>query len=1061
MDSDPWNRNFGSREMMGFGSYGGNGGSSSLSSNLSALAPPFTVERPITKPNTSPLVDLVEPKFDAPQNWVNPSRTDYFSDLDSVPFAKPYRYTSPKTFTQPQTAAGPSLDTFVSASNDAFSYSQNPDGFKNEFVEAEPYYPSYFSPSVQHPAPKLVATFIGPSTDPKLSGSENKTQWGGLWEDFPDWRHSKKVDVGRNFYSNEMNMASPTNFKDRMNSETQAPKEVKTFEELVDDTSVLPKQKQAESANTGKRDFVSILGQTSSSMPTFVVQDPQLSHGKTVKSSKNLMSFSNPYGNFTREHGTTSPVIRPPVIGSSSSGFKTEQFQNVNSFNDTAKTDSAFSNPFSMKEPHPLLGPAGGLRFDPSKLSIHLDGNHLPTEVSSGKTEGFSSNKVASKDTSNQFYVGSGVQFSHANASGFNMTADNNIVNQVEKSTESSDCYYPAVDSPCWKGAPVPLYSPFGSSGAVATQILKKPEASSGSNNEASKCIPINAAKVSKGSHEKNGESSVSEENRRSPIGLFSSKQWPRGAELSFRVNESNDPEKVGSNHGSLTYGYGFQFSDDTNQPRKEYALFNKSFTQSGLKSSCTVQQCFEKEKSPYSLSSKEDVAVKHVESREKESAQKINVHAVVETMFNMSELLLVHCSNEECELRTQDLESLKNAIKNLDKCMAKNIGQESSTDPNKGKSKIFPQTEAVDIVEETPRHLQEKRKYSEEKDESSAIFFGKNHAEKAEDHKNNKMTQAIKKVLSENFDEKEEVHPQSLFYKNLWLEAEAAFCSMNFMARYNRVKLEMDQSKLGLAKGLSEDTTGEENISNTYSLMKTDEKSGPASEVGSVTDDPVLDSSIISTSSNVDDVIARFNILKNRLENFSSDDAADKGKISSPKVSSTMDKIDDSAPEVNYTQITELSPQNDPKIESPVMARLRILKSRDDNLRNPEVNYSQITEFPPQDDNVEASFLTRLRILQTRDLNSSPVDVEWQPFSKGCDFGLSGQINQWSGNNDGADGEMLHANIEPNLKVKHGSFGQSPGSSNKSGNLLYAGWHDGSSDWEHVLKEELSGQNS
>lgn len=60
---------------------------------------------------------------------------------------------------------------------------------------------------------------------------------------------------------------------------------------------------------------------------------------------------------------------------------------------------------------------------------------------------------------------------------------------------------------------------------------------------------------------------------------------------------------------------------------------------------------------------------------------------------------------------------------------------------------------------------------------------------------------QAIKKVLSENFHEKEEIHPQILLYKNLWLEAEAALCSINYMARYNRIKMEMEQCKLDSAK--------------------------------------------------------------------------------------------------------------------------------------------------------------------------------------------------------------------------------------------------------------------
>jgi hypothetical protein len=57
-------------------------------------------------------------------------------------------------------------------------------------------------------------------------------------------------------------------------------------------------------------------------------------------------------------------------------------------------------------------------------------------------------------------------------------------------------------------------------------------------------------------------------------------------------------------------------------------------------------------------------------------------------------------------------------------------------------------------------------------------------------------------KVLSENFDYEEEIQPQSLLYKNLWLEAEAELCSINYKARYNRMKIEMEKSESHKAKG-------------------------------------------------------------------------------------------------------------------------------------------------------------------------------------------------------------------------------------------------------------------
>lgn len=57
-------------------------------------------------------------------------------------------------------------------------------------------------------------------------------------------------------------------------------------------------------------------------------------------------------------------------------------------------------------------------------------------------------------------------------------------------------------------------------------------------------------------------------------------------------------------------------------------------------------------------------------------------------------------------------------------------------------------------------------------------------------------------KVLNENFDYEEEMEPKCALFKNLWLEAEAEVCSINYKARYNRMKIEMEKSELNKAKG-------------------------------------------------------------------------------------------------------------------------------------------------------------------------------------------------------------------------------------------------------------------
>ena len=62
---------------------------------------------------------------------------------------------------------------------------------------------------------------------------------------------------------------------------------------------------------------------------------------------------------------------------------------------------------------------------------------------------------------------------------------------------------------------------------------------------------------------------------------------------------------------------------------------------------------------------------------------------------------------------------------------------------------------------------------------------------------------QALKEVLKKDFDGEEEMQAETLLYKNLWLEAEAALCSVSYRARFNRMKIEMEKCKTHKAKGL------------------------------------------------------------------------------------------------------------------------------------------------------------------------------------------------------------------------------------------------------------------
>ncbi|XVE58253.1 hypothetical protein DITRI_Ditri04bG0155500 [Diplodiscus trichospermus] len=129
--------------------------------------------------------------------------------------------------------------------------------------------------------------------------------------------------------------------------------------------------------------------------------------------------------------------------------------------------------------------------------------------------------------------------------------------------------------------------------------------------------------------------------------------------------------------------------------------------------------------------------------------------------------------------------------------------------------------------------------------------------------------------------------------------------------------------------------------------------------------------------------------------------------------------------------------------------------------------------------DDVEASVMARFHILKSRginDLDSSEMEEKLLP--EVVDLGFAGKRKQISTDKDttedgnsGVNPELVsqhqvakqaglvvkdfHLCVEDNCTIK------SPGST-RLGNQLSAGRYDSCySEWEHVLKEELSGQNS
>ncbi|XP_058010080.1 uncharacterized protein LOC110656432 isoform X3 [Hevea brasiliensis] len=1147
--------------MMGHGSCGYGGGSSPSPSNLSALAPPFTVDRSVPKPGSNPLVDLTEPAYAVTfnpslQNWLGPhppnSRPDYFSisnpEFDSVPSSNAYRFSS-------SNAHVPAFDASVSASTDTILYGQG----STSLLEAKPYYPSYVSPTICSDGPlglshhsgydllttSHVATSNGSSHDDytqNLSGLEHVAQWGGLWEGLADWQQSEQVQLDASFCPNEKFINQGLYASDGMSK----------YEEASCSIDTVGGENHIESAGIGPLDYFAKFEPTdypatSSSASTLVPENfplraPSL---KAVNSWNHQMPYSASHEKCFRKHDASlsdiskvknsapTVVIRPP---------DTSSFRNMNNSSDEDNKDFASNNLSCVKEPHPFISSECNVCFDASQVRFQLEQNdQVISEFSSAKKEELSSNRSFSVETSDHLsWEKYGIQVPHRSPDGFNLVIDKNeSINPIKNYSESFDHYNSAVDSPCWKGAPVSHFSESEVSDVVTSQKMKKLEACCGSNLQGHQIFSLNANDAAKISPEKFSESSVQHDGWAMESCLAASLKRPLVANL-LHSEGIDDAVKSGPHDTNPSSFHGVQISDD--------ALPNKAIDNSDHKSPYNDQKCCEEVKwtsekncaprghvADFGMNMNDDAddcsshvpfhAIEHVlrsppsaddapakltKSHGGESTQKMYVRTLIDTIMNLSELLVFHFSNDTCEMKEDDYEALKDVINNLDLCVLKNVERMTSTQnsviPRRvnsqlGKSSKLQKVSRIDppnsqgsvkyqrvqeeehnIVSEKndeklstfvyartgaqvsridPPNSQGPAKYQHVHEEEHNIGSGKNDEKlsnfvfartAADILKDENMTQAIKKALSENFHGKEESDPQVILYKNLWLEAEASLCTASCMARFNQMKSEMEKlnsQKVCENTVVMEKPSGSKVSSDlfTYKMLASDSKGSPFADTS------IRESSILSPSSHTDDVTARFHILKCRIDN------------SNTWNTSGEDKTLGSAEKKSSSDVSPNSNDVDK------------LGCEDTDGHKPDVSIqdSSISSTISPADDVEASVMARFHILQCRVDNLNSMDKEeHQRASDDLGLGNAGFHRHWPIDQDGSLDRILDVNMEPQsqnnacmstedkstIKEFHLFVKDDPITQSRMTSRLGDQSHAGSSDWEHVLLEELAGQN-
>ncbi|KAI4338055.1 hypothetical protein L6164_016409 [Bauhinia variegata] len=473
----------------------------------------------------------------------------------------------------------------------------------------------------------------------------------------------------------------------------------------------------------------------------------------------------------------------------------------------------------------------------------------------------------------------------------------------------TKDCSNPAIDSPCYKGAP-----------AEASQDIRK------------------------------------------LLELLNCSNRVIYSSCCKEASEARTEEYFGSESNTGNYVKMSSENAKDNQIQNEDPSTDGNFGSEECNSDDGSEEC--------NLDDAVDAAYSPSENSEV-STPNMNVHMLIDTMHNLSELLLFHA----CELKVRDHIVLKNVITNLNTCIFKNDEQvipvqecsfpqphttkctRESPEVQQNASSKRPQSskagpECADVETESPFVEEVNRHFMFSKHLKLADLFPVKNDE--EMMKEDNMIKALKRILCENMDGEEGAESQTLLYKNLWLEAEAALCFTNYKARYDQMKIEMDKysyKQRDNAFGIEEPSKPEVLPTKQNSATEVNTQDWPVldaanakelsgfkfspdlnkpntlepDEKGSQKPDSFIQDSLVSgpnkrTKEYEASIVARFHFLKSQLGD-SSISLTNAEELLSPEASQALDSTDKLASGVTGIKANDF--------EASVMARFHILKSR------------------------------------------------------------------------------------------------------------------------------------
>ncbi|XP_042490977.1 uncharacterized protein LOC122070811 isoform X2 [Macadamia integrifolia] len=661
-----------------------------------------------------------------------------------------------------------------------------------------------------------------------------------------------------------------------------------------------------------------------------------------------------------------------------------------------------------------------------------------------------------------------------------------------EGSSETFDQFNPIVDSPCWKGAPASCQSPFGVTEVVSPYFhVEEFEGCNSSNLGGPHILSVNADDAVAVSSQKKGVNVRPYENENGEDGSSSFSKGMSSVNFLSVEDELKDSVKAAHYHSKVNIENEILYSDviqELTQPRKGHvpSVYSKSselkpshmkqmsygnnitsaelltseatVADSGMDikdlgqdgSSCVQFNAVEHSSSlPFSLASV-PVGLAKQFGGASDTRPKIDIQLLLNAMDNLSELLLSSCSNDVEALKEQDHEVICRVVNNLDACLSNKGGlmrslpqiqfPESSTcclrkptDPQKVTWTCRSQVNSVEAVDVPSQNdLDGKMHCTDSGQQDNKLQDFVSIDGETGIKIDNDMSQVMKKIMEEKFDNELQ---QTILFKNLWLEAEAALCSVKYEERYARMKIEMENCERYQEKGAAGkpiDTVGQLSTCVSRDLI-IDDMLTQGMEENTLPDTTTLESiptGIASQAKNVEapvpcqaedseaSVMSRFRILKCRVEKCSSMNEGHPAE--STGIGAYAGREDTiSSPCLNGTQNirTEIQPIN-------VV----------DGVSSERINPSPFLIDRSEDGHLEVTIRPDMQhhgTSCTEEKIELDSDFPWQqdPLKE---FGVC--ISE----------EPVNALIP-----------------NRDGNQSIGdGFDSPSSDWEHVLKEELKWQN-